>query len=167
MGRRLTAILPNRGKQRAHDEKAAFPSWASTVPNLAQTDIRITCRFLLNHMVKVDNRHTSIHHQWSCLLNAKCFTVAVHITEQGISVGEEYRQIARQQSIANHGSCLSTFAYTRLVAYDYLLSTFLYIINGQCNTIDLLGGQCFPQFLMAHVQSVCYISADIAPKRFV
>ena len=41
LGRRLTAILPNRGKQRAHDEKAAFPSWASTVPNLAQTDIRI------------------------------------------------------------------------------------------------------------------------------
>lgn len=126
-----------------------------------------TCRFLLNHMVKVDNRHTSIHHQWSCLLNAKRFTVAVHIAEQGISVGEEYWQIARQQSIAYHGSSLSTFAYTRLVTYDYRLSTFLYIINGQCNTIDLLGGQCFPQFLMAHVQSVCYISADIAPKRFV
>ena len=41
LGRRLTAILPIRGKQRAHDEKAAFPSWASTVPNLTQTDIRI------------------------------------------------------------------------------------------------------------------------------
>ena len=126
-----------------------------------------TCRFLLNHMVKVDNRHTSIHHQWSCLLNAKRFTVAVHIAEQGISVGEEYWQITRQQSIANHGSSLSAFAYTRLVAYDYRLSTFLYIVNGQCNAIDLFGGQCLPQFLMAHVQSVCYISADIAPKRFV
>ena len=126
-----------------------------------------TCRFLLNHMVKVDNRHTCIHHQWPCLLNAKRFTVAVHIAEQGISVGEEYWQIARQQSIAYHGSSLSAFAYTRLVAYDYRLSTFLYIVNGQCNAIDLLGGQCFPQFLMAHVQSVCYISADIAPKRFV
>ncbi len=25
-------ILPIRGKQLAHDEKAAFPSWASSVP---------------------------------------------------------------------------------------------------------------------------------------
>ena len=41
LGMCLPAILPNRGKQRAHDEKAAFPSWASTVPNLTQTDIRI------------------------------------------------------------------------------------------------------------------------------
>ena len=29
----LPAILPNRGKQRAPDVKAAYPSWASTVPN--------------------------------------------------------------------------------------------------------------------------------------
>ena len=40
-GRYREPNLPIRGKQRAHDEKAAFPSWASTVPNLTQTDIRI------------------------------------------------------------------------------------------------------------------------------
>ena len=28
----LTAILPNRGKQRAPVEKAAYPCWASSVP---------------------------------------------------------------------------------------------------------------------------------------
>ena len=28
----LPAILPNRGKQRAPVEKAAYPGWASTVP---------------------------------------------------------------------------------------------------------------------------------------
>ena len=29
----LTAILPIRGKQRAHDEKAACPCWESSVPH--------------------------------------------------------------------------------------------------------------------------------------
>ena len=29
----LTENLPNRGKHVAPDEKAAYPSWASTVPN--------------------------------------------------------------------------------------------------------------------------------------
>ena len=28
--------LPIRGKQRAHDEKVAYPSWASSVPNFNQ-----------------------------------------------------------------------------------------------------------------------------------
>ena len=32
-GRYREPNLPIRGKQRAHDEKAAFPSWASCVPN--------------------------------------------------------------------------------------------------------------------------------------
>ena len=32
LGMCLTAILPNRGKQRAPVEKAAYPSWASMLP---------------------------------------------------------------------------------------------------------------------------------------
>ena len=32
LGMCLTANLPNRGKQRAHDGQARCPSWASTVP---------------------------------------------------------------------------------------------------------------------------------------
>ena len=32
LGMCLTAILPNRGKQRAPVEKAAYPCWASSVP---------------------------------------------------------------------------------------------------------------------------------------
>nr|DAQ22295.1 MAG TPA: hypothetical protein [Caudoviricetes sp.] len=36
MVRRLTAILPIRGKQRAPDEKAAYPCWASVVPIFVQ-----------------------------------------------------------------------------------------------------------------------------------
>ena len=46
LGRRLTANLPIRGKLLAPDEKAAYPSWASIVPNLTQTDIRI--KYALN-----------------------------------------------------------------------------------------------------------------------
>lgn len=34
--RRLTQILPIRGKQRAPDEKAAYPCWASGVPIFVQ-----------------------------------------------------------------------------------------------------------------------------------
>ena len=41
LGRRLTANLPNRGKHVTHDGQAPCPSWASTVPNLEQIDIRI------------------------------------------------------------------------------------------------------------------------------
>ena len=41
LGRRLTANLPNRGKHVAHDGQARYPTWASSVPILTQTDIRI------------------------------------------------------------------------------------------------------------------------------
>ena len=41
LGRRLTANLPNRGKHVAHDGQARCPTWASTLPILTQTDIRI------------------------------------------------------------------------------------------------------------------------------
>ena len=46
LGRRLTANLPIRGKHRAHDGQARCPSWASSVPNLIQTDIRIKCALI-------------------------------------------------------------------------------------------------------------------------
>ena len=45
-GRRLAANLPNWGKHRAHDGQARCPSWASSVPNLIQTDIRIKCALI-------------------------------------------------------------------------------------------------------------------------
>ena len=35
-GRYRKPNLPIRGKQRAHDEKAAYPSWASSVPDFNQ-----------------------------------------------------------------------------------------------------------------------------------
>ena len=46
LGRCLKANLPNRGKHVAHDGQARCPSWASIVPILIQTDIRIKCALI-------------------------------------------------------------------------------------------------------------------------
>ena len=38
LGRRLTAILPNRGKHVTHDGQARYPTWASSVPIFCSFD---------------------------------------------------------------------------------------------------------------------------------
>ena len=42
----LKANLPKWGKHVAHDGQARYPTWASIVPILIQTDIRIKCALI-------------------------------------------------------------------------------------------------------------------------
>ena len=53
MGRRLTAIVPIRGKQRAHDGQAACPGWASSLPHLGNINAP-------NVPVDAQNRNQSV-----------------------------------------------------------------------------------------------------------
>ena len=53
MGRRLTAIVPIRGKQRAHDGQAPCPTWASSLPHLGNINAP-------NVPVDAQNRNQSV-----------------------------------------------------------------------------------------------------------
>ena len=62
-GRYRKPNLPIRGKQRAHDEKAAYPSWASSVPNFNQNrSLELSVHYIdsANGYGKYENKHPMI-----------------------------------------------------------------------------------------------------------
>ena len=93
-------------------------------------------------MVKVNDGNFLIQYERSRVSEAKRLAIAVHIAEEGVPVGHEYRKITGEHSIADHRGSLAPFAYTRLVANDYRLASGFNIVHCECDTVDLLGCQC-------------------------
>ena len=83
-GNHWKAILPIRGKQLAHVEKAAYPCGASTVPQKVHITLSITYNFIL---------HTQL---WKTLLTTVLISRTLSTAKTGIKNPCGYPQAYKQ-----------------------------------------------------------------------